>query len=242
MITGGSTLDPGFPTWGTMLREHGYHTRWYGKWHLTHRDNQWTPRRGERALERYGFAGGIYPSPDGAPGPGLAHGPAHRAPVRRVVRATRAAPSRGARRCRSSTRTTSPGGTCGATACRRGERARTVAQRCRPTSRRPSCWPRATSRACSARCRTRPPPRSGRCRSAAPKSRAAGCEFLDLYAKLQREVDRHIGHVLHTLAQPPAGRREHGRSCSPPTTASTAARTGCAARARAPTRRRSACR
>ncbi|HYM55112.1 MAG TPA: sulfatase-like hydrolase/transferase, partial [Solirubrobacteraceae bacterium] len=30
MITGGSTLDPGFPTWGTMLREHGYHTRWYG--------------------------------------------------------------------------------------------------------------------------------------------------------------------------------------------------------------------
>ena len=36
MITGGSTLDPGFPTWGTMLREQGYHTRWYGKWHLTH--------------------------------------------------------------------------------------------------------------------------------------------------------------------------------------------------------------
>jgi hypothetical protein len=28
MITGGSTLDPGFPTWGTMLREHGYSTRW----------------------------------------------------------------------------------------------------------------------------------------------------------------------------------------------------------------------
>ena len=41
MITGGSTLDPGFPTWGTMLREHGYHTRWYGKWHLTHHDNWW---------------------------------------------------------------------------------------------------------------------------------------------------------------------------------------------------------
>ena len=42
MITGGSTLDPGFPTWGSMLREHGYHTRWYGKWHLTHGDNHWT--------------------------------------------------------------------------------------------------------------------------------------------------------------------------------------------------------
>jgi arylsulfatase A-like enzyme len=70
MITGGSTLDPGFPTWGTMLREHGYHTRWYGKWHLTHKDNRWGPALGERALERYGFAGGTYPSPDGAPGQG----------------------------------------------------------------------------------------------------------------------------------------------------------------------------
>jgi arylsulfatase A-like enzyme len=70
MITGGSTLDPGFPTWGSMLREHGYHTRWYGKWHLTHGDNKWLPARGERELERYGFAGGTYPSPDGAPGQG----------------------------------------------------------------------------------------------------------------------------------------------------------------------------
>ena len=70
MITGGSTLDPGFPTWGTMLREHGYRTRWLGKWHLTHRDNHWTPLAGEQALERYGFAGGVYPSPDGGPGQG----------------------------------------------------------------------------------------------------------------------------------------------------------------------------
>ena len=70
MITGGSTLDPGFPTWGSMLREHGYHTRWYGKWHLTHGDNKWNPGRGSRWLERYGFAGGTYPSPDGAPGQG----------------------------------------------------------------------------------------------------------------------------------------------------------------------------
>jgi arylsulfatase A-like enzyme len=70
MITGGSTLDPGFPTWGSMLREHGYHTRWYGKWHLTHGDNKWDYARGSRWLERYGFAGGTYPSPDGAPGQG----------------------------------------------------------------------------------------------------------------------------------------------------------------------------
>ncbi|HEX3511552.1 MAG TPA: sulfatase-like hydrolase/transferase [Solirubrobacteraceae bacterium] len=70
MITGGSTLDHGFPTWGTMLREHGYRTRWYGKWHLTHRDNHWTSLDGEPALERYGFAGGTFPSPDGGPGQG----------------------------------------------------------------------------------------------------------------------------------------------------------------------------
>ncbi|MGA8364410.1 MAG: sulfatase-like hydrolase/transferase [Solirubrobacteraceae bacterium] len=70
MITGGSTLDPGFPTWGSMLREHGYRTHWYGKWHLTHGDNKWTPERDSRSLERYGFAGGTYPSPDGAPGQG----------------------------------------------------------------------------------------------------------------------------------------------------------------------------
>jgi arylsulfatase A-like enzyme len=70
LITGGSTLDPGFPTWGTMLREHGYHTRWYGKWHLTHHDNWWTWSDGPGQLDRYGFQGGTYPSPDGAPGQG----------------------------------------------------------------------------------------------------------------------------------------------------------------------------
>jgi arylsulfatase A-like enzyme len=69
MITGGSTLDPGFPTWGTMLREHGYRTHWYGKWHLTHGDNLWDYENAG-ALEPYGFGGGTFPSPDGAPGQG----------------------------------------------------------------------------------------------------------------------------------------------------------------------------
>ncbi len=79
MITGGSTLDPGFPTWGTMLRDHGYHTWWYGKWHLTHHDNKWTQAKGRPLLEDYDFSGGTYPSPDGGPGqgfrvdPGIAH-------------------------------------------------------------------------------------------------------------------------------------------------------------------------
>jgi arylsulfatase A-like enzyme len=70
MITGGSTLDPGFPTWGTMLREQGYRTYWYGKWHLTHGDNLWDSSEDFGALEPYGFTGGTYPSPDGAPGQG----------------------------------------------------------------------------------------------------------------------------------------------------------------------------
>jgi len=70
MITGGSTLDPGFPTWGTLLAEHGYQTRWYGKWHLTHGDNRWNVFDGPAGLEPYGFSGGTFPSPDGAPGQG----------------------------------------------------------------------------------------------------------------------------------------------------------------------------
>ena len=68
LITGGSTLDPGFPTWGSMLREQGYATYWYGKWHLTRGDNEWTPSGA--GLEPYGFSGGTYPSPDGGPGQG----------------------------------------------------------------------------------------------------------------------------------------------------------------------------
>ncbi len=45
LVTGGSTLAPPFPTWGTMLREHGYTTAWFGKWHLTSHDNKWTVSR-----------------------------------------------------------------------------------------------------------------------------------------------------------------------------------------------------
>jgi arylsulfatase A-like enzyme len=70
MITGKTSLDPSFPTWGGMLRDFGYQTYWYGKWHLTYGDSQWTSRSGPSALERYGFAGGTFPSPNGAPGQG----------------------------------------------------------------------------------------------------------------------------------------------------------------------------
>ncbi len=169
MITGGSTLDPGFPTWGTMLREHGYHTRWLGKWHLTHDDNHWTPAAGEEALERYGFAGGIYPSPDGGPGQGWHEDPRSHATSPNGS-AKKQAPSPGARPSPSSTRTTSPGGTYGATGFRPRPRRGAPSRACHPTSRRPKTADRrAASRACSARFRTRPRPRSGRCPSPAPK-------------------------------------------------------------------------
>src|SRR5579871_2960211 len=70
MITGVSTLDPGFPTWGTMLGGLGYSSWWFGKWHLTNGDRQWNVIDGPRDLARYGFKGGTFPSPNGAPGQG----------------------------------------------------------------------------------------------------------------------------------------------------------------------------
>jgi arylsulfatase A-like enzyme len=76
LVTGGSTLAAGLPTWGSLLHEHGYHTYWYGKWHLTRGDSKWTESSGPSALARYGFLGGTYPSPDGAPGQGQLVDPA----------------------------------------------------------------------------------------------------------------------------------------------------------------------
>jgi arylsulfatase A-like enzyme len=66
MLTNQSTLSPGFPTWGSMLRDFGYATNWYGKWHLGN-----TSDRVPGGLEEYGFSGGTYPSPNGAPSQGL---------------------------------------------------------------------------------------------------------------------------------------------------------------------------
>jgi len=67
LVTGDSRLDPGFPTWGTLLRERGYNTTWWGKWHLNPNP--------DASLGPYGFAGGTYPSPNGAPGQGTAVDP-----------------------------------------------------------------------------------------------------------------------------------------------------------------------
>jgi arylsulfatase A-like enzyme len=66
-ITGSGWLNPRFPTWGTLLRKMGYQTAWYGKWHLN--------PNSDISLDRYGFSGGTYPSPNGSPGQGLSRDP-----------------------------------------------------------------------------------------------------------------------------------------------------------------------
>lgn len=65
-----STLAPRFPTWGSMLRDAGYSTWWWGKWHLGQAADN-TPD----GLDAHGFSGGTYPSPNGAPNQGLQQDP-----------------------------------------------------------------------------------------------------------------------------------------------------------------------
>ncbi len=61
-------LDANFPTWGDALRDLGYATWWYGKWHLE------DPNTGDCCsgddLEAYGFKGGTDPDPAGSPAQG----------------------------------------------------------------------------------------------------------------------------------------------------------------------------
>lgn len=70
-------LNPGFPTWGTMLRQNGYDTYWFGKWHLSGGQDGGC---GSDPYEAYGFTAdwpgsGTCPSPNGGPGQGLAMDP-----------------------------------------------------------------------------------------------------------------------------------------------------------------------
>jgi arylsulfatase A-like enzyme len=70
-------LNPGFPTFGTMLRQQGYDTYWFGKWHMSGgQDGDCGPN----PYEAYGFTAnwpgsGTCPSPNGGPGQGLAMDP-----------------------------------------------------------------------------------------------------------------------------------------------------------------------
>jgi arylsulfatase A-like enzyme len=202
MITGGSTLDPGFPTWGTMLADHGYRSRWYGKWHLTHRDGTWGRVRGEHALARYGFRGGTFPSPNGAPGQGWRvdghiakqfanwfKGERAEEPWCTTVSfvnphdiawwyiwSDRVLAEASARRVVSSL----PGNF---------ETPELLIERNKPRLQRSLQETAATSFG--------PVPFEG------PEVLALWSEFLNLYAKLQREVDVHIGTVLQTLQSRP---------------------------------------
>ncbi|OHU25147.1 sulfatase [Mycobacteroides chelonae] len=65
-----SSLAPQFPTWGTMLRQQGYRTWWWGKWHL----GDWSDTTPE-GLDAHGFSGGTFPSPNGMPNQGLQKDP-----------------------------------------------------------------------------------------------------------------------------------------------------------------------
>ena len=202
MITGGSTLDPGFPTWGSMLRDHGYHTRWYGKWHLTHHDNRWTQAAGERGLERYGFAGGTFPSPDGGPGQGWRVDP-H---VASQFADWLSHAGEGAPWC-TTVSFVNPHDI--AWWYRWSDRVPAEASAGRVLGRMPPNFetPEVLSESDKPRLQ-----RSLQATAAAsfgpvpfegPDAVAIWLGFLDLYVKLQLEVDRHIGKVMQALASRP---------------------------------------
>jgi arylsulfatase A-like enzyme len=202
MITGGSTLDPGFPTWGTMLREHGYQTRWMGKWHLTHRDNHWTPFEGEQALERYGFAGGIYPSPDGGPGQGWRTDPKIAAEFADWFKQEgRAEPW-----CTTvsfvnphdiawwylwSSRVPAEAAS------------RSTVQRLPPNFETPELLLERHKPRLQHSLQQTAAASFGQVGFSGREAELKWLSFLDLYTKLQREVDHHVGHVLRTLHSRP---------------------------------------
>jgi arylsulfatase A-like enzyme len=202
MITGASTLAPGFPTWGTMLREHGYRTRWLGKWHLTHGDNRWTAFTGEEALERYGFDGGIFPSPDGAPGQGW-----HVDPRIAAKFSDWFADEGGAEPWCTTVSFVNPHDI--AWWYKWSDRvapeatARPVVHRLPPNYETPELLIERhkpllqRSFQDTAAASFGPVPFSG------PEAAGKWLEFLDLYVKLQLEVDHHIGHVLRALESRP---------------------------------------
>lgn len=70
-------LNVGFPTFGTMLRQHGYDTYWFGKWHMSGGTDGTCIAN---PYESYGFTAnwpgsGTCPSPNGGQGQGQAMDP-----------------------------------------------------------------------------------------------------------------------------------------------------------------------
>ncbi len=202
MITGGSTLDPGFPTWGTMLRELGYHTRWYGKWHLTHHDNRWNEFTGEGALEQYGFSGGTFPSPDGAPGQGWRKDP-H---IAEQFATWFAKEGSGEPWC-TTVSFVNPHDIAwwyvwtDRVPAERG--APHVMQRLPPNFETPTLLRERGKPRLQRSLQSTAAASFGPVPFAGPEAVRRWLTFLDLYAKLQREMDHHIGRVMHALESNP---------------------------------------
>ncbi len=202
MITGGSTLAPDFPTWGTMLREHGYSTRWLGKWHLTHGDNRWSYFSGEQALERYGFDGGIFPSPDGAPGQGWRVDPHIAARFADWF----AQEGRSEPWC-TTVSFVNPHDIAwwykwSDRVAPEASAARTV-QRLPPNYETPELLLERRKPRLQRSFQETAAASFGPVPFAGPEAGGKWLEFLDLYMKLQLEVDRHIGQVMRTLESRP---------------------------------------
>ena len=202
MITGASTLYAGFPTWGTMLREHGYKTYWYGKWHLTRGDHHWSEARGRPLLESYGFSGGTYPSPDGAPGQGWRVDP-------RITDQFAAWYSDHADRQPWCTTVSLVNPHDIAWWYERTDRFRAEASARRVVSRLPPNFetPAQLIERGKPRLQLSLQETSARSFGAVPFTgpdvQAAWLPFLDLYMKLELAADRHIGRILHTLHSRP---------------------------------------
>ena len=65
----GPALQPSFPTYGRLLRQLGYQTPYFGKWHLSNPPADGTT---DGYLENYGFQGMTTPDPTGHNGEGAA--------------------------------------------------------------------------------------------------------------------------------------------------------------------------
>jgi arylsulfatase A-like enzyme len=202
LITGASTLDAGFPTWGSMLREHGYRTYWYGKWHLTHGDNHWSLPGNADSLESYGFSGGTCPSPDGGPGQGWRKDPQ----ITEQFEQWFSQEAGGGPWC-TTVSLVNPHDI----AWWYGWSDRVPAEASAPSVIRRLPGNFETPEQLSARGKPRlqrslqdtaarsfgPVPFAG------PDLESAWLPFLDLYVKLQQEVDRHLGRILRTLESRP---------------------------------------
>ena len=70
MITEASELHPDFPTFGDFLRQFGYATQWFGKWHVAD-DGDGGSDPPYDYLDPYGFTAYTWPDPHGAPGQGM---------------------------------------------------------------------------------------------------------------------------------------------------------------------------